>query len=141
MVLAGLQITDLRAVVTSNGLFESYGASILIPAFLAWSDALPDEGAPEIHLIHCVRNKEEVVGLDRLTKNDARVQNFHLHIYESDTHGRFGPEKLKEMVPFELGSASFWFCGPAPMRTGLIKGLTGIGAKPRSVHFERFEFR
>ena len=116
-------------------------AGIGITPFLAWSDSLPDQGGPEVHLYHCVRDRSEVVGLDRLERNAARAQGFNLHIYESEERGRFGPQVLKDELPFEIGQASFWFCGPGPMRKALIAGLSKLGAKPKSVHFERFEFR
>lgn len=116
-------------------------AGIGITPFLAMADSLPDSGGPEIHLIHCVRNESEVVGLERLRAAANRADGFHLHIYESDTAGRFDVQKLRDLVPFDMPSASFWFCGPAPMRVALVKALGAGGAKPHSVHYEKFEFR
>jgi predicted ferric reductase len=40
-----------------------------------------------------------------------------------------------------MTNAGLWFCGPAPMRVGLIDDLKGMGKMPTSVHFEQFEFR
>jgi predicted ferric reductase len=45
------------------------------------------------------------------------------------------------LVPFDVSKASLWFCGPPPLRVALEKGLKQSGTRPRSVHFERFEFR
>jgi predicted ferric reductase len=69
------------------------------------------------------------------------VPGFKLVLHCSDTDGRFDAAKLVSYLPFEPASASFWFCGPAPMRDALLKGLKALGKAPGSVHFERFEFR
>jgi len=116
-------------------------AGIGITPFLAWADHLKAEGAGDIRLIYCVRNAEEAVSLERLRAAEARVPSFHLTLHQSDTDGRFDAAKLVEYLTFDIAEASLWFCGPAPMREGLIKGLKANGKSPRSVHFERFEFR
>ena len=92
-------------------------------------------------LVYCVRNEAEGVALDRLRAAAERVPGFTLKLHMSDTDGRFDAGKLVGYLPFEIGQASLWFCGPAPMRDGLIKDLKAAGKTPRSVHFERFEFR
>jgi predicted ferric reductase len=116
-------------------------AGIGITPFLAWADHLKAEGTGDICLIYCVRNAEEAVSLERLQAAEARVPGFHLTLHQSDTDGRFDAKKLVEYLTFDITQASLWFCGPAPMREGLIKGLKANGTSPRSVHFERFEFR
>ncbi|MDR7124433.1 ferric reductase-like transmembrane domain-containing protein [Pseudotabrizicola sp. 4114] len=116
-------------------------AGIGITPFLAWADHLKPDDAEQIVLIYCVRNEAEGVALDRLRAAADRVPGFTLKLHMSDTDGRFDAAKLVSYLPFEIGQASLWFCGPAPMRDGLIKDLKAAGKAPRSVHFERFEFR
>ncbi|MDO8881802.1 MAG: ferric reductase-like transmembrane domain-containing protein [Pseudotabrizicola sp.] len=116
-------------------------AGIGITPFLAWADHLKPDDAEQIVLVYCVRNEAEGVALDRLRAAADRVPGFKLKLHMSDTDGRFDAAKLVSYLPFEIGQASLWFCGPAPMRDGLIKDLKTAGKAPRSVHFERFEFR
>lgn len=116
-------------------------AGIGITPFLAWADHLQPGDAEQIVLVYCVRNEAEGVALDRLRAAAERVPGFTLKLHMSDTDGRFDAGKLVGYLPFEIGQASLWFCGPAPMRDGLIKDLKAAGKTPRSVHFERFEFR
>lgn len=116
-------------------------AGIGITPFLAWADHLKPETTGEVVLIYCVRNEAEAVSIERLRAAAERVPGFTLRLHQSDTDGRFDAAKLVEYLPFDIKQASFWFCGPAPMREGLIKGLKAAGKKPHSVHFERFEFR
>ena len=116
-------------------------AGIGITPFLAWADHLKPGDADQIVLMYCVRNEAEGVALDRLRAAADRVPGFSLKLHMSDTDGRFDAGKLVSHLPFGIGQASLWFCGPAPMRDGLIKDLKAAGKAPRSVHFERFEFR
>ncbi|MGV8949487.1 MAG: ferric reductase-like transmembrane domain-containing protein [Cypionkella sp.] len=116
-------------------------AGIGITPFLAWADHIRPDDADEVVMIYCLRNPEEGVALDRLRAAEARVPGFKLVLHCSDTDGRFDAAKLVSYLPFEPASASFWFCGPAPMRDGLLKGLKTLGKTPGAVHFERFEFR
>ncbi|WP_181705478.1 ferric reductase-like transmembrane domain-containing protein [Chthonobacter rhizosphaerae] len=116
-------------------------AGIGITPFLAWADSLPDSGSPEICLAYCVRTEAEAVGLERLRRAAERVPGFTFRLHQSETEGRFDAARLAALVPFDITTASFWFCGPAPLREALRKGLKGLGKTPRSIHFERFEFR
>ena len=116
-------------------------AGIGITPFLAWADSLTADNKDQILLIYCVRNDADVVGLDRLTAAAGRMAGFSFKLHKSETDGRFDAEKLIVSVPFELVKASLWFCGPPPLRAALQKGLKAAGKSPRSVHFERFEFR
>lgn len=116
-------------------------AGIGVTPFLAWADHVRPDDAEQITMIYCVRNPEEGVALDRLRAAQERVPGFKLVLHCSDTDGRFDAAKLVSYLPFEPASASFWFCGPAPMRDALLKGLKALGKAPGSVHFERFEFR
>lgn len=116
-------------------------AGIGVTPFLAWADHLKPEDAEQITMVYCMRNPDEGVALERLRAAQDRVPSFDLVLHCSDTDGRFDAAKLASYVPFEPALASFWFCGPAPMRDALLKGMKAIGKSPASVHFERFEFR
>ena len=116
-------------------------AGIGITPFLAWADSLTADNKDQIKLIYCVRHEAEVVGADRLAAAAARMPGFTYALHKSETDGRFDAEKLIASTPFNLSKASLWFCGPPALRAGLQKGLKAAGNSPRSVHFERFEFR
>ncbi len=116
-------------------------AGIGVTPFIAWADHLKPGDAEQICMIYCIRNEAEGVALDRLRAAAERVPGFTLKLHCSDTDGRFDAAKLVSYLPFEIAQASFWFCGPAPMREGLVKDLKASGKVPRAIHFERFEFR
>jgi predicted ferric reductase len=116
-------------------------AGIGITPFLAWADSLTADNKSQIVLIYCVRNEAEGVGLDRLQAAAERMPGFSFILHKSDTDGRFDAARLAALAPFEIAKASLWFCGPPPLRVALQKGLKEAGKRPRSVHFERFEFR
>lgn len=116
-------------------------AGIGITPFLSFADSLPATGAPEICLVYCVRTEAEGVGLDRLRRAAERTASFTFKLHVSEADGRFDAARLVALVPFDITGAALWFCGPAPLRVALAKGLKGLGKSPRSMHFERFEFR
>ena len=116
-------------------------AGIGVTPFLAWADSLTADTRDQIQLIYCVRNDAEAVGLDRLAAAADRMAGFTYVVHKSETDGRFDATKLVALAPFNLTKASLWFCGPPPLRVALQKGLKAAGKSPRSVHFERFEFR
>ena len=116
-------------------------AGIGITPYLAWADSLTGDNQDQITLIYCVRNDAEAVGLDRLGAAAARMPGFSYALHKSETDGRFDATRLIGLVPFNVSKASLWFCGPPPLRAALQKGLKVAGKSPRSVHFERFEFR
>lgn len=116
-------------------------AGIGITPFLAWADSLTADNKDQIQLIYCIRNDAEAVGVDRLTAAAERMAGFAFTLHKSESDGRFDAEKLIACVPFNVTKASLWFCGPPPLRVSLQKGLKAAGKSPRSVHFERFEFR
>ena len=146
----GLSVGTSARVTGGYGRFDHHrggatqvwvAAGIGITPFLAWADSLTAENQDQIHLIYCVRNDAEVVGADRLAAAAARMPEFTYTLHKSETDGRFDAEKLIACTPFNVTKASLWFCGPPPLRAGLQKGLKAAGKSPRSVHFERFEFR
>lgn len=116
-------------------------AGIGVTPFLAWADSLTADNQDQIQLIYCVRNDAEAVGMDRVAAAAARMPGFTYLLHKSETDGRFDAAKLIASAPFSVRNASLWFCGPPPLRVALQKGLKAAGKSPRSVHFERFEFR
>jgi predicted ferric reductase len=116
-------------------------AGIGVTPFLAWADHIKEGDAEEVTMVYCVRNEAEGVALERLRAAEQRFPGFKLKLHCSDTDGRFDAAKLVGYLPFDIKSASFWFCGPAPMREALVKDLKAAGNTPGAVHFERFEFR
>lgn len=146
----GLSVGDTARVEGCYGRFDYrrggpkqvwVAAGIGITPFLAWADSLPEGGFGDICLVYCARNEADAVGLERLRRAEARSKGFVFRLHQSDTDGRFDAARLVALVPFEITQASLWFCGPTPLRIALQKALKGLGKSPRSVHFERFEFR
>lgn len=145
-----LQAGDTMSVEAGYGGFDYQrgeqtqvwlAGGIGITPFLTFADSLTPDNTRNIMLVYCVSKAEEAVGLERLKAAEARTSGFKLHLHVSETDGRMDATKLAAAVPFEVGSADLWFCGPAPMRTAIIKDLGNSGKAPRSVHFEEFEFR
>ncbi|MCH2094123.1 MAG: ferric reductase-like transmembrane domain-containing protein [Rhodobacteraceae bacterium] len=112
-----------------------------VTPFLTFADSLTAEDTRRFQMVYCVNKPEEAVGLDRFRAAEARCPGFKFRLYVSKEEGRFSAEKLTELVPFEMKDAGLWFCGPAPMREAVLKDLKASGNRPKSVHFEEFEFR
>ena len=110
-----------------------------ITPFLALAGSLKEGDSAGIDLFYCVRNRSEAIGLDRLEAAARRVPGFRVHLHVSSEDGRMDAGKLAAKA--DPKGASFWFCGPVQLRKSLIKGLAAAGKSPKSVHFERFEFR
>lgn len=112
-----------------------------VTPFLAFVDTITQSNARDIHLFYCVRNEEEAVGLDRIKAAALRSPKFNFTLFESKRDGRFGADQLIEISSVDPADASFWFCGPSPMRLAIEAGLHKAGKSPKGVHFEKFEFR
>lgn len=112
-----------------------------ITPFLAFADALAPEDTRRIAMVYCVNKREEAVGLDRLEAARDRCKGFQFDLHVSSEHGRLDSAKLEKTLPHDIAASGFWFCGPAPMRESILKGLKASGKKPKRVFFEEFEFR
>lgn len=143
-----VEVGDKAFVRGAYGRFEGAKGSqrqiwlaggIGITPFLSMADSLTTDGNADIDLIYCVRDRAEAVGLDRLEAVASRDSGFRLHVHTSVDAGRLDAEALLAMV--DPAGASFWFCGPTALRKSILKGLAARGKSPKSVHFERFEFR
>jgi predicted ferric reductase len=149
-VRAGVAVGDRMTIEAGYGGFDYrrgedsqvwLAGGIGITPFLTFADSLMENNKRNITLVYCVGKAEEAVGLDRLHAAQARTDGFKLHLHVSEDAGRMDVKKLVAIVPYEMTNAGFWFCGPAPMREAMIKDLKAMAKAPRSVHFERFEFR
>lgn len=149
-VREGVAIGDKMSVEAGYGGFDCRGGEstqvwlaggIGITPFLTFADSLSADNKRKIVLIYCVGKEEEIVGLARLRAAEERSENFHLHLHISEADGRMDAAKIVDIPDFKMSSAGLWFCGPAPMREGILKSLKEMGETPRSVYFEEFEFR
>ena len=111
-----------------------------ITPFLAWAETLAADEPRQVHLIYCVRNAEEVVGLEVLEAAAARAPNFSFQIVETARDGRLTADRTIELTPFPIGEADLWFCGPTPLKDAILKGLKAQNQTPRKVQYEHFEF-
>lgn len=112
-----------------------------VTPFLAWADSLPEGDTRQIDLFYCVRTEDEAIGLDRLRAAERRLPGFRLHLHVSKTMGRLSGQTVIDGAQGPVGASSLWFCGPAPLRRAVLEGLKKAGQAPKSVHFEKFEFR
>jgi len=111
-----------------------------ITPFLAWAESLTDVERRDIHLLYCVRTPEEAIGLETLRAAAARNPRFSFEVVATERDGRLTADRLIGTVPFPVGKADFWFCGPTGLKDGILKGLAALGQTPRRLRFEHFEF-
>lgn len=113
-----------------------------ITPFLAMAEAfaaVPD--ARSIVLIHAVRHVDLAIAGERLRAIAAAQAGFAYHLHDSTTKGRLDAEKLDAYLPFSAIEADLWYCGPKALRLAILGQWRSQGKRPRSVHFEEFEFR
>jgi predicted ferric reductase len=146
----GVSVGDRMSIEAGYGRFDYrrgedtqvwLAGGIGITPFLTFADSLNQDNKRKVILVYCVGKTEEAVGVDRLRAAAARSNGFDLYLHVSKTDGRMDAQKLVDIAPFEFAEAGFWFCGPAPMRDAILKGLKSMAKMPKSVHFEKFEFR
>ncbi len=111
-----------------------------VTPFLAWAESLTEAERRDIHLVHCVRTREEAIGEEVLRAAAARVPGFGHELVVTSRDGRLTAERLVESAPFAVRYADLWFCGPTGLKDGILEGLEALGQTPRRVRFERFEF-
>lgn len=112
-----------------------------VTPFLAMASRLTGDEGQDIHMVYCVKDKAEAIGLETFEAQAGKLRNFSFKLHDSATEGRLDAAKLAEASPVNPCEADLWFCGPAPLRMAIEKGLKELGKKPRRVEFERFEFR
>lgn len=112
-----------------------------VTPFLAMASRLKGDEGQDIHMVYCVRDGAEAIGLDTFKAQAEKLENFSFVLHNSATDGRFDAAKLVSGTSMNPAEADLWFCGPPPLRLAIEKGLRELGKAPRRVEFERFEFR
>lgn len=112
-----------------------------VTPFLAMASRLKGDEGQDIHMVYCVRDGAEAIGLDTFRAQAEKLENFNFVLHNSATDGRFDATKLVSGTSMNPAEADLWFCGPPPLRLAIEKGLKELGKAPRRVEFERFEFR
>ncbi|MCO6184650.1 ferric reductase-like transmembrane domain-containing protein [Rhizobium sp. L1K21] len=112
-----------------------------ITPFIAMADALRSRPDIDVHLFHCVREKDEAIEDERLFALAKELKNFHFSLHSSKEDGRLDAKKLVEASAVAPKDCHFFFCGPNIMRQSLVKGLISMKHGPARVEFEQFEFR
>ena len=111
-----------------------------ITPFLSWAESLTATETRQVHLVHSIRTPESGIGRDTLQAAAARNPRFSFEVVVTGQDGPLTAERLVRSAPFPVGSADLWFCGPAGLKSEVMKGLGRLGQRPRRVRFERFEF-
>lgn len=111
-----------------------------ITPFLAWAEALTTAETRRIHLVYCLRNADEAMGLEILHAAAARNPRFTFEVVATARDGRLTPARLVQNAPFAPRDADLWFCGPAGLKDSMVEGLAALGQMPRRLRFEHFEF-
>lgn len=112
-----------------------------VTPFLAMAGKLKGDEGQDIHMVYCVRDRSEAIGLDTFEAQAKALPNFRFTLHDSKADGRLDAAKLAASSTVDPAGADLWFCGPAPLRKAIEKGLRELGKKPRRVEFEQFEFR
>jgi predicted ferric reductase len=112
-----------------------------VTPFLAMASRLKGDEGQDIHMVYCVRDRAEAIGLDTFRAQAEKLGNFSFVLHNSATDGRLDAAKLVSSTDMNPSEADLWFCGPPPLRLAIEKGLKELGKAPRRVEFERFEFR
>ncbi|WP_275790932.1 ferredoxin reductase family protein [Pararhizobium gei] len=112
-----------------------------VTPFLAMAKSLTGDEGQDIHMVYCVRDRREAIGLDTLEAQAEKLSNFTFNLHDSNTAGRLDAAKLAAASTVDPAGADLWFCGPPLLRIAIEKGLKELGKKPRRVEFEQFEFR
>lgn len=112
-----------------------------VTPFLAMAGRLKGDEGQDIHMVYCVRDRSEAIGLDTFETQAEKLSNFSFTLHDSKTDGRLDAAKLAASSAIDPAGADLWFCGPPLLRKTIEKGLKELGKKPRRVEFEQFEFR
>lgn len=112
-----------------------------VTPFLAMASRLKGDEKQDIHMVYCVRDKAEAIGLETFEAQAEKLDNFSFMLHDSTVDGRLDAQKLVSGAPIDPGEADLWFCGPPALRLAIEKGLKELGKAPKRVEFERFEFR
>lgn len=112
-----------------------------VTPFLAMASRLKGDEGQDIHMVYCVRDPAEAIGVEALRAQAEKLPNFNFVLHDSSTNGRLDATKLAAATAFKPSEAELWFCGPPQLRSAIERGLKELGQKPKRVEYERFEFR
>ena len=112
-----------------------------VTPFLAMARHLKGDEGQEIHMVYCVRDRREAIGLETFEGQAQKLGNFSFVLHDSSVDGRLDAAKLATGSAIDPTEADLWFCGPPPLREAIVKGLKDLGKRPRRVEFEQFQFR
>jgi predicted ferric reductase len=112
-----------------------------VTPFLAMAGRLNGDEGQDIHMVYCVRDRAEAIGLEVFETQAEKLPNFSFTLHDSKTDGRLDAAKLAAASAVDPAGADLWFCGPPLLRKAIEKGLKELGKKPGRVEFELFEFR
>ncbi|MGO4623589.1 ferredoxin reductase family protein [Ensifer sp. 2TAB8] len=112
-----------------------------VTPFLAMARHLKGDEGQEIHMVYCVRDRREAIGLETFEAQAEKLGNFSFVLHDSSMDGRLDAAKLATGSAIDPAEADLWFCGPPPLREAIVKGLKELGKGPRRVEFEQFQFR
>lgn len=114
-------------------------AGIGITPFAAMAGTLCPEDGP-ITLIYSIRDRTKAAHFDELEAVAQRHPNLRLILRETATEGRLDTAAIVGIAG-DLSKTHVLFCGPAPLRDVLRKGLRQQGVPARRFRFELFEIR
>jgi len=109
-----------------------------ITPFLSMASSLEDK-TYKINLIYCVKNKEEMVYFENLTKIALINNNFKVIPFCTDIEGRINIEKIDKITK-GISQKDFFLCGPPGMMKALRAQLLANGIPNKDIHSEEFNF-
>lgn len=92
----------------------------------------------KVHLVWCVKNKQEAVYLKELEGFAKNNPNFNYTIWESENQGYLTAEKLAIK---SYSDKAYFVCGPEPLKEGVINQLKDKGVNREDIYDEEFAFR
>ncbi|MGF6770193.1 ferredoxin-NADP reductase/predicted pyridoxine 5'-phosphate oxidase superfamily flavin-nucleotide-binding protein [Paraburkholderia sp. GAS199] len=128
-------------------------AGVGITPMIAMVDTLLVNNGRTIHhapifFVHATRTPASHAFRAFIDDKAARASNFHPYIRYSrplpddailgkhESMGMVDIELLKSILPFD--NYHFYLCGPSAFMQSLYDGLTGLGVRDSSIHFESF---
>ncbi|MHC1681499.1 MAG: ferric reductase-like transmembrane domain-containing protein [Clostridiaceae bacterium] len=92
-----------------------------------------------IDLFYAYNNKDEGAYIEELIAL-SKKNNFRLHLHNSEEKGFLSVKEISSHIKpnYEI---SVYFCGPKPMRDGLIKQFNESKINVANFHFEHFQFK
>ena len=65
-----------------------------VTPFLAMAGRLKGDEGQDIHMVYCVRDRSEAIGLDTFQTQADKLSNFSFTLHDSKTDGRLDAAKL-----------------------------------------------